>query len=332
MVKTVFNWLACKKVTTMVLLLVFLSLLIIFVSSCGHEEKVTTSKMRVHALNGPTAIGLLGLDNNPRYNLTVDANVDTLLAGFSRGDFDIATVPSNMAAALYNKNKSLRIIDINTLSPLYIVGQKNLLGSTDKNTWQNFSKEKFCATGKGAIPDIVINYLAKPYEVPKMLAKIDWQSSPATCIQKMVKDKTIVALLPEPYAQDAVRLIVDDAKLINLGDNFTQYSGFSIVTGVTIAKSDFIEQYSNSINQFLDDHKASIDNFKNNPQSFITTMNKYSIYGEYVIEVASRDINIAFYRDQDMKDRLLSFYTFLQKNSPKLIGGTLPDNSIYYNN
>ncbi|MDR3152644.1 MAG: hypothetical protein LBT85_04240 [Bifidobacteriaceae bacterium] len=310
-----------------------LTLCVVLLPSCtSSDEPKAIGKIRIDALNGPTALGLLDLAQNDKYLLTVSANLDTLLANFSRNDIDIATVPSNTAAALYNKSKNLQIIDINTFSPLYIVGDEKIKGENDVQTWQNISKGEICATGKGSIPNMVLNYLAEPFKVKSILEKIDWQSSPATCIQKQLANRKIAALLPEPYASSAVKQMGRAFKLINIGEEFLKFTGVSIVTGVTIASQDFINKYPGSIKQFLQDHNSSIEKFKSDPESFQTSMERYAIYGKDVVKEASQDINISFSQGDDAQTKLISFYAWLEKNQAKLIGGAAPDKNIYYIN
>jgi NitT/TauT family transport system substrate-binding protein len=300
-------------------------------SSCtSHEESKKSDKIRLSALNGPTALGLLDLVQNDKYLLTVDGSQDVLLANFSRGDIDIATVPSNTAAALYNKAKNLQILDINTFSPLYIVGDDKIKGENDVQTWQNISQTQICVSGKGSIPNMVLNYLTETFKVKSVLEKIDWQSSPATCIQKQLANRKITALLPEPYAASAVKQLGQAAKLINIGQEFSQFTGVNIITGVTIASQNFINEYPGSVKQFLQDHKDSIQKFKSNPQSFQSSMERYAVYGKDVVNEAAQDINIAFSDGQDAQIKLTAFYAWVEKNQPKLIGQTAPDKAIYY--
>ena len=76
--------------------------------STEETKTETESALKVISLKGPTSIGLVHLmekaekDNMP-YSFQMEASPDALLPEFVSGKADIATVPANMAAVLYQK-------------------------------------------------------------------------------------------------------------------------------------------------------------------------------------------------------------------------------------
>ena len=91
--------------------------------------------LRVGALKGPTAMGLAALMQESQdgksegsYQFTVAAQPDEIAAKIVSGDLDIALLPANMAAALYNKTEGkIAVLNINTLGVLYCVtGDENI--------------------------------------------------------------------------------------------------------------------------------------------------------------------------------------------------------------
>ena len=87
--------------------------------------------MRVTALKGPTAMGMVALMNEAgerrgeRQRLCVYRSppaVDEVSPSWSRGETDIAAVPANLAAVLYNNTEGqVEVLAVNTLGVLYIV-------------------------------------------------------------------------------------------------------------------------------------------------------------------------------------------------------------------
>ena len=75
------------------------------------------------ALKGPTGIGMVKLMKDAKdgatankYNFTLAGAPDEITAKFASGEFDIAAVPVNLAAALYNKTKgNAQVMAVNTL-------------------------------------------------------------------------------------------------------------------------------------------------------------------------------------------------------------------------
>ena len=105
----------------------------------GHEPSTEAAQssspvaqdvtLNVAALKGPTGIGMVKLMKDAKdgatankYNFTLAGAPDEITAKFASGEFDIAAVPVNLAAALYNKTKgNAQVMAVNTLGVLYIL-------------------------------------------------------------------------------------------------------------------------------------------------------------------------------------------------------------------
>ena len=85
--------------------------------------------IRVGSLKGPTTMGLVNLmkasdeeRSQGKYEFTMASDPSEIVASIASGDLDIALVPANLAATLYNKTKGgVSVLDINTLGVLYCV-------------------------------------------------------------------------------------------------------------------------------------------------------------------------------------------------------------------
>ena len=118
--------------------------------------------LNVAALKGPTGIGMVKLMKDAKdgatankYNFTLAGAPDEITAKFASGEFDIAAVPVNLAAALYNKTKgNAQVMAVNTLGVLYILENGNSIHSIS-----DLKGKTIYATGKGATPEYILNYL-----------------------------------------------------------------------------------------------------------------------------------------------------------------------------
>ena len=86
--------------------------------------------VRVTALKGPTAMGMVelmneaesGAVNGNAYDFTIASAVDEVSPKLVKGETDIAAVPANLAAVLYNNTEGqVEVLAVNTLGVLYIV-------------------------------------------------------------------------------------------------------------------------------------------------------------------------------------------------------------------
>ena len=94
-------------------------------SSSAALEK-TGKTLRVAALKGPTAMGMVKLMEDAEagttangYEFTLAGSPDEIVGSIVKGEFDIAAVPTNLAATLYNKTQGkVRLMALNTLGVL----------------------------------------------------------------------------------------------------------------------------------------------------------------------------------------------------------------------
>ena len=102
------------------------------------EEPVTGESYAIAALKGPTAMGLVklmseaesGADFINDYTFTLAASADEVSPLLMKGELDMACVPANLAAVLYQKTEGdIVTLAVNTLGVLYIVENGNAVQS-----------------------------------------------------------------------------------------------------------------------------------------------------------------------------------------------------------
>ena len=75
-----------------------------------------TTAVRVGALTGPTAMGMAQLLDEPEYTPTIVGAADELMPRILQGEVDIAAVPANLAATLYQKTQGgVTVLAVNVL-------------------------------------------------------------------------------------------------------------------------------------------------------------------------------------------------------------------------
>ena len=113
--------------------------------------------VRVYALKGPTGMGMVKVmnDNDGTYDFTLSGAPDEVVAAVVSGNADIAAVPTNLAATLYNKTQGgVQLLALNTLGVLSIL-------TTDDSiqTVADLAGRTLYATGQGSTPEYVLNYI-----------------------------------------------------------------------------------------------------------------------------------------------------------------------------
>ena len=119
--------------------------------------------MNVAGLKGPTGLGMLKMmedsdaaESTP-YTFTLAGAADEVVSKITTGELDIASVPSNLAATLWNKtNGGVQVLGINALGVLYLVTKGETV-----NSLADLKGKTIISSGKGTTAQYTVEYLLK---------------------------------------------------------------------------------------------------------------------------------------------------------------------------
>lgn len=297
--------------------------------------------VRVIALKGPTAMGLVKLMddsaeeavNGNNYYFTIAASVDEVTPKLVQGETDIAAVPANLASVLYNNmNAGVQVLAVNTLGVLYIAETGDSIQSV-----ADLKGRTIYASGKGATPEYALNYIltANGMDVEKDVT-IEWKSEHAECVAALAASGTdAAALLPQPFVTTAqmknenIRIALDLNKEWDSLQEGTEAPG-ALLTGVIVARTEFVEENPDAVNAFLDSYKASVGYVNSNAADAAALIEKYDIVPAAVAEKALPYCNIVFIEGTEMKEKLSGYLNVLMEQNPKSVGGAVPADEFYY--
>lgn len=306
-------------------------------SPAGNGADITP--LKVAAMKGPTAIGLASLmqeqdaladeGKKPAYEFTVAATADELVPRVAAGDFDIACVPANLAVKLYEQTGgAIRVIGINTLGVLYGVSHDG-----DVRDIADLAGRTVYLTGKGSVPGYTVEYLLAKAGVTDSVT-LEYASEPSEALARMNADPSAVAIVPEPFATAS---LAKDAELVRvldftaLWDESTGTQAGRFVTGVTVARSELIDDDPEAVAGFVDAWDASVRSALANPSSIAQTLVDLGILGNAALaDKAVPNCNVVCIRSEEMKDDLSRYLETLHAAEASSIGGALPDDGFYY--
>ena len=297
--------------------------------------------LTVAAMKGPTAIGMAHLmqeqdvlsekGDKPAYEFTVATTADELVPRVAAGEFDIACVPANLAAKLYKQtNGAIRVIGINTLGVLYGVSYDGTVQGLD-----SLAGRTVYLTGKGSVPGYTVEYLLDKAELSDKVA-LEYVSEPSEALARLNADRTAVAIVPEPFATASLAKDTELARVLDMTALWDESSAGKeqhgrFVTGVTVARSELIDNDPESLARFMDAWNASVQAGLANPSSIAQTLVDFGILGNVSIaDTAVPRCNIVCILHEQMKEDLSGYLQALYEAEPSSIGGELPDDSFYY--
>ena len=152
---------------------------------------------------GPTTMGLVNLLDMERsgkasqhYDLQLYGAADEIVPKLIKGELDMAAIPANLAATLYQKtNGGIQVMAVNTLGVLYVVEKGDSVHS-----FADLKGRTILSTGKGTTPEYVLRYLLTKNGLdPDKDVKIEYYSEASEVTAQMAASKKdAIAVLPQP--------------------------------------------------------------------------------------------------------------------------------------
>ncbi len=295
------------------------------------DEADAEKAVRIAGMKGPTSIGLVGVmeENDGEYDFSIEATADAIVPKLVKGDLDIAAVPANLAATLYNNTDGeIQILAVNTLGVLYVVSKGEEISSV-----ADLKGKTIITTGKGTTPEYTLKYiLAENGLTPGEDVTIDFKSEAAEVVAALTKAESGVAMLPQPFATIALGKVSGLSVALDLDAEWRRINPESaIVTGVLVVRREFAEKNGELLKDFLSQYKASVEAVNASPSNAAELVVKYGIFDNaQVIEKAIPKCNITFISGEDMVSPVNKYLGVLYEQNEKSVGGKLPDENFFY--
>ncbi len=313
--------------------------------SAAPEGSPATVNLAV--LSGPTGIGAAKLmadsdanralddksawSSENLYHYTIAADNTELVAGLQNKTFDVATMASNAAVNLYNKTDgAVKIIALGTRGVLHILESG---GGSSIRSMADLKGKTIYAVGQGANPEYVLRHLLRENGVDpdKDVELVFGDAGEIT--QKLMSGDAQCAMLPVPAATAAIlkgegkiRAALDLTEAWNALEN-----GSELIMTAVVARTQFLEEHQDQVDTFLEDYAASIDYVVNNTDAASELIAGFGITPSAgIARQAIPQCHLTFIAGADMAPAISGYYEILYRADPASVGGSLPDDAIYY--
>ena len=290
-------------------------------------------KVRVAALKGPTAMGMVklmedsgeGSVNGNSYEFTVVGAPTEITPMLVKGEVDIAALPANLAAVIYNNTKGkVKVLAVNTLGVLYICENGNSVSSIE-----DLKGKTIYSSGKGSSPEYALDYILEQNGLSDL--PVEWKSEHAECVAALLNDPDAVALLPQPFATTAIMKNPSIRIALDLNKEWDKVSPESaLLTGVVVARTEFVEKEGAAVERFLEEYGKSTAWVNENVAESSLMIGNLGIVTAQVAEKALPYCNIVCITGPEMKERLSGYLEVLYNANAKSVGGVLPGEDFYY--
>lgn len=312
-----------KKLISVLLLLCFFAALPV----CAQGEAI-----QVGALTGPTAMGMVRLleDGKDTYEPTILGAADELVPLILQGQVDIASIPANLAATLYNKTQGgITVLAVNVLGVLYI-GEYN---TENLQSLADLKGQTIYATGKGSTPEYFLRYVLSQNGIdPDKDVTVEWKSEPSEVVALLNAEQKGIAMLPQPYVTAAAAQLGEGFRVaLSLSDEWAALdNGTLCTTAVVMAQKEFAEQNPEAVEQFLTELEASVAWVNENVEDAAQLCGDYGIIKAPVAQKAIPQCNLVCITGAEMQQALSGCLNVIFEENPKAVGGALPESDFYY--
>lgn len=292
---------------------------------------------RLAVLSGPTGIGAAKMlsvpdENAQGYEYTIETDNNALVAGLTGPEpaYDIATMASNAAVTLYNKNDGgVKIIALGTLGVLHILESG---GGTSINSVADLAGKTVWSAGQGANPEYILRHLLEENGlIPGENVEIVFGD--ASEIQaKLLSGEIECAMLPVPAATAAIAKSEGQVRdAVDVTEAWNELDGGSLVMTAVVVRTEFLETYPDAVADFLKDYAASIEYVNGNVDEAAQMVADLGITPSAgIAKAAIPQCHLTFIAGADMKPAISGYFETLNAMDPTSIGGKLPDDAIYY--
>lgn len=301
--------------------------------ACGAAAPTPDKELnvRVMTLNGTTGFGMAPLISASgegkaalNYSFSVETDASNITAALINGDCDIAALPTNAAAALYNKTGGkIQVLALNTLGVLYLVTD----GSVEINSFADMDGKTVFVPAQN--PSIIFSALCKANGVKVQIDNS--YSQPAELNTAVASGEVSLAVLPEPLLTIARAQNKQLVVALDLTEEWDKVNvPGSLVQGCVVVRTDFAAAHPAELRAFLEEYGSSVELLTADSAAAAEKIVETGVFSNAsVAEKAIPRCNLCFFTGEEMQQRLSVFLEILFDTAPQSIGGAVPGDDFY---
>lgn len=320
------------------ILSLLLAAALLLLPACGATAKGMSAEgpVRIAGLKGPTTMGLVNLLDMEQqgtaaldYDLQLYSTADEIVPGLIKGELDMAAIPANLAAALYQKTKGgIQVMAVNTLGVLYVVEKGDTVHSM-----ADLAGRTILSTGKGTTPEYLLRYLLEKNGLdPDKDVKIQYCSEATEVTAQMAAaQKDAIAVLPQPYVTAAGMKDPSLRVALDLTAEWDKVSDSQMVTGVTVVRTQYAQEHPDVVEVFLQEYAQSVRTANTDLDRTAALCEQQGVVAKAAIaKKALPACNIVCRTGDEMQKDVSAYLSVLCAADPAAVGGKLPDEGFYW--
>lgn len=264
--------------------------------------------------------------DNIQLNYKVEKMSDALIVDMLKREGDIAIVPSNFSAQLYNKKLGYKILGTIGWGSFYVVSRDNI------NSLEELKEKEVYTFGKGLTPDLIFQLILEKKGINKNSIKINYLSSGNEVASLYLGKKVDTIVIPEPMLSKVLSKSPTSTIVANLNDEWKNVtnSDLGYPQSTLVIKEEIYETNPKFVKEFINKLTESISKLYKNSGETVENVkrNSLSIDTSVLNKVLTR-ANIFYTPIIDCKEEYNNYFKILELTNKRVIGGKLPDEDIF---
>ena len=288
--------------------------------------------VNVMVLNGTTGFGMANLmdaaakgEAAQEYNFTVETDASNIVAALVNGSADIAALPTNAAAAVYNKTQGgVQVLALNTLGVLYLVTD----GSVEVTSMADLAGQTVYAPAQN--PTFIFQHIVQANGLTDVTIDNTY-AQPADLNTAVASGEVSIAVLPEPMVTVAKSKNPDLVVALDLTAEWDKVSEpGSLVQGCAVVRKAFAEENPGAVAKFLEEYGVSILDMTENVEDTAAKIEANGIFTKAAVAAkAIPNCNVCFIVGEEMQTALSEFMNIMFEVAPASVGGSIPGEDFY---
>lgn len=296
------------------------------------EAPAAAAPVNVMVLNGTTGFGMANLmdaavkgEASQDYNFTVETDASNIVAGLVNGSVDIAALPTNAAATVYNKTQgNVQVLALNTLGVLYLVTD----GSVTVESMDDLAGQTVYTPAQN--PSFIFQHLVEANGLTDVTIDNTY-AQPADLNAAVASGEVSIAVLPEPMVTVAKSKNPDLVVALDLTAEWDKVSpAGSLAQGCVVVRKDFVLENTAAVAAFLEEYGASIEGLTADIEGTAAKIEANGIFTKAAVAAkAIPNCNVCFITGKDMQAALSDFLNIMYEVAPASVGGSIPGDDFY---
>ncbi len=243
---------------------------------------------------------------------------------------EIAVLPLNMAAILYNKGIDYQVLAIPVWGTLYLFGS-----DTTVKTWQDLKGKTVHLMGKGATPDILFRYLlGKQGLVPETDIRLDYTFPTHIDLSNaVIAGKADLAVISEPLVSLAQSRNPSIHEIMDLNREWARAvpENPTLPQTAILVRADFARDNPGLLAEIMETWSRSTTYVNRNSSEAALRIASNRILPDSVVALQSIPrCNLLFRYAGEIRPVIAAYLKVFLTFNPDAIGGQMPDEAFIY--